>query len=768
MEMILRYDKAADSFIEALPIGNGSLGAMVYGGVPFEKISLNLDTLWSGTARRRIDEVPYEILEEAKKKSLCGEYYEAQKIVEEKMLGRYNESYMPLGVINYEYKNLSDISSYQRSLDLEEAIVRTSFTSDGKKYSSEIFASYPKKAIFIKLESEVEMALSFSLDSLLRYKKTSSSTGIGLKGNAPSHVEPNYIDCENPVIYDDKNLGMDFFAHLTVLSCDGHYFVEENSINISGAKSVVLAFAASDSYLRGECRIADEEYAKNKLDSILTTIDNIPYVNILNEHLSDYQNIFLRSILKISDEKNNLTVDKRLEEFRAGKEDLGLYSLYYHYNRYLLIASSREGSQPANLQGIWSESLRPVWSSNWTININTQMNYWQAGICNLMDCYEPLLKFVKEISISGSELAKKRFHTRGWVANHNIDIWRNVEPVGGKARFAYWPMGGVWLAVQIFDYYKYTCDKDFLESFIYPIMRGSALFCIDWLNFGEDGLYHTPISTSPENEFVDDDGNVSAVSYSSTMDIVLIKELFKNIKLALKVLGKNDTILEDIDKISLKLPAYKVDKSGRLMEWVYDFQDLEMGHRHFSPLLGFFPFTNINKYDSPELIDAVEKFVDRRLKYSKKHIGWSCAWLINIYARLEKGDLALEFLDDMLINSSYDNLFDLHPPLGEGVGEREVFQIDGNLGAASGIANMLLNSSCGKIELLPALPSKWKKGEVTGLLAEGNIGVSLKWLEGKLVSANIISPYEQKICLKCGENEYDIFLKSDEVYTFTV
>ena len=766
MNTKLWYAVPAASFCEAMPIGNGSLGAMVYGKVPEEYITLNLDTLWSGTGRRKELAIDKVALLHAKKLCMSGKYYEAQKIIEKKLLGQYNESYMPLGILRYQYCDVKEYTSYKRELDLEHAVVSTEFTYDRKYYRSEIFASYPDNAIILHFfcDTKKKLNVTFELESRLHsISMENGKNGITIIGNAPTHVEPNYVKSDNPIVYESGNLGMPFCCSMKVKIKDGMVHCVNDKVFVEKASEILVLLAASDGYQSDTIEI---DFSMNncikKVDSIFQKVEKITYQQIMNRHLEDYQPLFKQSKLYLNEEDNGKTTDRRLKDFKEGASDFGLYCLYYHYNRYLLISSSRRGTQPSNLQGIWNESIRPVWSSNWTININTEMNYWLAGICNLTECFEPLLSMVEQISKVGQETAKNYFHCRGWVANHNVDIWRHTEPVSGMAKYAFWPMGGVWLSVQIYDYFKYTGDTELLEKRIYPIMKGAVQFSLDWLEKGQDGRYHTPLSTSPENTFRDWDEKECSVSYSSTMDISLIKELFKNYANASNILGIEDELLEQVRMKSLLLPEYQVGKNGQLQEWIEDFTEEDPAHRHFSALVGFYPGTIINIYDTPELIESVKHFLDRRLSYGGGHIGWSCAWLINFFARLGDGDKALRFLNNLLIKSSYDNLFDLHPPLGENEGEREVFQIDGNLGAASGIANMLLRSCYGRIELLPALPTQWENGEVTGLLAEGGIEVDIKWREGKLIAAGISTKYEKRVQVKYQNQVWNMYLKADK------
>ena len=730
METKLWYKTQATSFTQALPIGNGSLGAMVYGKVPEEYISLNIDTLWSGTGRKQDKYLDRSILEEAKKLSLSGKYYEADKLVEKNLLGEYNESYMPLGILKYRYINIDKPREYKRELDLEKAIVKTNFLSGDVEYTSEIFASYPARAIILSIRASKKSALNieFALESKLKVDIIADKSFSIVKGFAPSHVEPNYVDSNNPIIYDENNSGMPFCTYMEIESEDGIITANSNKIYVKAASEIRIILTADTGYLKRKYSIDYDinrciQACKKRMEGIRDK----SYTYILQEHLNDYQKLFYKSIFKLESETIKGDTSERIKLFREGSEDLGLYCLYYHYGRYLLISSSRKGSEASNLQGIWSEELRPAWSSNFTININTQMNYWPAGVCNLLECYEPLLSLLKDLSVAGKETAKKNFYCEGWVANHNVDIWRSTKAVAGMAKYAFWPMGGVWLSTSLFEYYKYTRDKDLLNKEIYPILKGSAEFCLSWLEKLDDGYYHTPLSTSPENTFYDKDGRECAISYSSTMDIALIKELFKDILYSSRILKIEDDFIAKLKRVYAKLPPYKIGKDGKLQEWIEDFSEVNKGHRHFSPLFAFFPGTTISDKENEKFIAAVEKFIEIRLENGGGHTGWSLAWIINLYAKLGNVEKALKYLRELIANSSYDNLLDLHPPLGENEFEKVVFQIDGNFGGISGIANILLKCTNGKDEMSKNLTKIWKKGSISGLLDFEGKEVNLEW-----------------------------------------
>ena len=750
MNKTLKYISPAKSFTEALPLGNGSLGAMVYGGVPEEKITLNYDTFWSGTGHREEKEVSTDTLEYARKLLFEEKFWEAEQYMKENMLGFYNESYMPLGSLNYEFEKIEEPQEYVRSLDLEKAVLTSEFKFHGTVYTTRMFISNPAKALVIRITSNGsdKLSLRVELDSKVEHlAKTENKNCLLISGNAPSSVQPNYVECENPIIYDEKNPGMAFCCYLQAVHTGGSATASSDSLSIKDADEIVFYLTAADGYKGYDQKIETNPEAceKNCRDQI-RILNLKTYDELEKEHIADYQSVYKNVSLELDGKENDLPTDERLRRVQNGKQDLGLSCLFFHYNRYLMIASSRKGTQPANLQGIWSESIRPVWSSNWTTNINTEMNYWLNGSCNLIESFEPFVDFVEELSHAGEETAKKQCHCSGWTANHNVDIWRQTGPVDGEPKYAYWPMGGVWLCSQSYEYFRYSEDLKTLKNKIYPSLRGSVLFCLDWMQQREDGLYYTAPSTSPENTFEDDEGHSCGVSYMTTMDLAIIKELFANYLAAADVLGIEEDLIELVKERSKLLPGYQIGKTGMIQEWIKDFEKSDVGHRHFSPVFGFHPGHSIKKTDT-ELVQACQNFIEEKAENFKQQIGWSCAWLINLWARLGDGTKANHYYEELLRQSVYDNLFDLHPPLGETEGEREVFQIDGNFGSASGVAEMLISSEKGKIMILPALPDSWKNGKVRGLLAAGAIEVDITWKDRKPVSVSLCSSSDQNVSL---------------------
>jgi alpha-L-fucosidase 2 len=705
--MRLFYTKPASKWEETLPIGNGSLGAMIFGGTKKEHLGLNEESIWSGYYHDKNNYNASKYLEKSREMILSGNYEQAEKLIQDNMLGEYNESYLPLGDLYFDFHHGENITNYQRILDIDNSIATIDYEVDGNAYHREYFASYPSKAIFIKISCDKPvLELSISYASQIQSDIKVIENAFEIKGKCPEHMDPSYINGEhNPIIQGEK--GMNFEAELKVLFCDGSMSKSSNSLNISKASNVILAFSAV------KAPIYDF---------------NMSFKEIKAAHIKDYKAIYDKVELYLG-EQSELPTDIRLEKLRNEKKDNGLYALYFQYGRYLLISSSREGSLPANLQGIWSWELRAPWSSNWTTNINTQMNYWLAQSCNLQECIQPYFDFLQKICEEGKKTAKIHYECRGFVHHHNADYWCNTNPVGlahGQdkgsgicATWSMWPMGGAWLTSELFKHYEYNLDKKFLKETAYPILKEASLFLLDWM-FEYNGYYITCPSTSPENRFITENGGNSCIAASSAMDLALIREVFENFQRTCEVLEIEDDILKEISERLERLTPFKIGSKGQLLEWHEEFEENEPGHRHISHLYGLFPSELFG--DDEKLIRACRTSLELRLENGGGHTGWSCAWIINMFAILGDKENTFKYLKTLLTRSSYDNLWDAHPP----------FQIDGNFGGAAGIANMLVQDRNGEIKVLPALPAEFESGYVKGLRVKNGKTVDIKWSKGKL------------------------------------
>jgi len=764
------FDKPANSFVEALPVGNGSLGGMVYGGFPKEKISLNRDTFWSGTGELKKNIISNKRMNQVKEMIMEQKYVDAEKIIENEMLVSYTESYMPVGDFNYTYYGSQNISDYRRFLNMERGSVITEFKVNNNEIKSEVFSSYVNDILILRIQSEKEkfLHIDFTFHTSLKYSvETDLKSRILFEVEAPSHVEPNYIDTSEPIIYAKEHPGLRLGGAIQIDATDGKMYAYGSKVEVMEASEIIVYLTAYSGY-QGYAKelIKDFNVLKNKsIDKINCSMIK-SYEYLQKAHIKDWNRLFERIEFELDDDEiQSISMDQRLKRLKKGFEDPGLCALYFQYGRYLMIASSRKGSEPANLQGIWNESPRADFSCNYTININLEMNYWMTGIGNLLECNEPLFDLIRDLSISGKSTARDSYCCDGWAASHNTDLWRLSTPVAVHPKHSYWPMGGVWLTSHMYMHYKYTMDNDFLLTEAYPIMKGAAEFLLAWMMEGKDGYLHSCPSTSPENSFYTKDKEECAVSYSSTMDLGLIKELFLNIIKINKDFNNDPDFADTIRDAYDKLPDFQIGKYGHLKEWIEDFEEAEPGHRHFSGLYAFFPSDLINEYDTPQLVDACKNLLERRTKYGSGHTGWSCAWLINFYARLHDGEKALYYLKYLFTNLSASNLFDLHPPLGLNVNETNVFQIDGNFGAVSGIGMMLLQSHLNEIHLLPALPKAWKNGRVKGLRAHNGFVVDMEWKDGILVSGIIHSEAGKLAKIKYNEKEIAIICDNLPVST---
>lgn len=742
MEYKLLYDTPAKSFSEALPIGNGKMGAMAYGEPLKLHFSLNADTLWSGKACAQDHViVPEKYREEVRKLLKNGKYWEAQNLVQNKMLSeKYNESYISARFLDCFLKNTEETKSYTRELNMNTACVSTNAVSNSDNIQTESFISCSENVLVIRISSKKKQDLNICLNSLLNYSINCDGRTVLLQGEAPEHVEPNYVDCENAVVYGN---GMKFIILTKVHSTDGTVSQTDKGLTIENASESVLITAIETEFTGWNKPFLNNwKELTDRCQKRLNCAGKYDFEGLKKRHERIHKSYFERVKIHIA----------------SGEEsDTGLYEHLFQYGRYLMICSSRpadEMIQPANLQGIWCEDIRSVWSSNWTVNINIEMNYWLNGPCALSECEIPLINMIAEAAEAGKNTAKETFGGEGWAACHNLDLWRQTTPVKGEVKWSYWPMGGVWLTTHLYRHYLYTNDKIYLKNQAWPIMRETAKFCLSRLR-EENGVLYTDFSTSPENTFLDKDNRECALSESVTMDIALIREVFMECIDTCRILGIDQELERLLENRVQKLPEYQVGELGQLLEWNKEFAEKDEHHRHFAHLVGFHPFHQIDFDTRRELLESVERVLERRIHGVTQYIGWGEAWLCNFYARLRNGCEAEKHLKLFLKHCCYGNLLGLHPPLGESCGEKEIFQIDGNFGITAGIGEMLLQSKRGIIDVFPALPDSWKEGELSGVYAVGGHKLNLHWKDGALEKMCLYGGCEESVTIRYrSEFEY--------------
>ena len=730
--LTLWYDEPASEWVEALPVGNGRLGAMIYGRTSEEIIQFNESTLWTGQPHDYSHQDAHEVLDELRKLLWDGKQDEAHKLANEKFMSKPlgQLSYQPFGDILINFPGHDSIGDYKRRLDLDEAISTVSYSVQGVEYTREVFVSHPDQAIFVKIESSEKGKLEFSVELQSPHQQHDiqvHENQVILTGKADE-----YKQTRGDQAYPESEVR--FEARLRVINEDGNLNSGQNKIEISGASSVTLQLVGATNFVNYQDISADPTAG---CTDYLSAIDKRSYDQIKSDHKADHQQLFNRVSIDLGDSTiSGRTTDQRLATFKED-EDPSMVALLYQYGRYLLIASSRPGTQPANLQGIWNDRLTPSWDSKYTININTEMNYWLAEMTNLSELATPLHQMVKDLSMTGQQVAKEHYNQGGWVAHHNTDLWRGAAPIN-NANHGIWVTGGAWLSQHLWWHYEYNGDQEFLENFTYPILKSASEFFADYLvpdPNRPEWLVSGP-SNSPE---------IGGLVMAPTMDHQIIRNLFANTIEAAGILGIDEEFAKMLEEKRSKIAPNQIGQHGQLQEWLVDADDPENEHRHVSHLWGLHPGNEIHPLTTPELAEACRVTLSHR---GDGGTGWSRAWKINFWARLLDGDHAFLMLRNLMVPSKimdegkvrdrgglYNNLFDAHPP----------FQIDGNFGATSGITEMLLQSHLRDEEgnyyqdLLPALPSTLPDGSISGIKGKGGFEFSIRWAGGKLAECKVKS-----------------------------
>jgi alpha-L-fucosidase 2 len=740
-EFKLTYDKPANKWTEALPVGNGRIGAMVFGGTADERLQISESTLWGGGPRDYTNPEAYSHLDEVRKLIFAGKVDEAERL-SENLMGKPKllMPYQPFCDVRLHFPNHGQATEYHRELYLDEAFAETDYKIGDAHFHREVFVSYPDQVLVVRITASQPGQLTFSvgMDSPQAGTHVESTANDALQ--LTGQIQPRQNPPSSWTGSWDRP-GMQFAAVLKVAHEGGSVRSAKGRLEISGASSVTILFSNATSF-RNYRDISGDALGAARVT--LHRASKMSYESLRTRHLNDFRSLFSRVELHLGDDHSADSTDQRIKNF-AVNDDPNLLALYFEFGRYLLISSSRPGGQPANLQGIWNEELLPAWSSKWTTNINLEMNYWQADAGDLWETQEPLWSLIRDLRATGADTARVHYHSKGWVLHHNTDLWRATTPVDGP--WGIWPTGGVWLADQMWDHYEFSGDREFLRREAYPAMKEAAQFALGILVEAPAGtpfagrLVTNP-STSPENRYVLD-GKPRNLTYAPTMDIELIRELFENCRRAAEILGADAGFRSELDKAAKRLPPLQIGKRGQLQEWIEDYAETEPQHRHVSHLYSLYPGHDISLKSTPEFAAAAKKSLELR---GDGGTGWSTVWRVALWARLQNPEHAYNNLKILITTSTLPNMFDLCPP----------FQIDGNLGGPAAITEMLIQSTPDEIIVLPALPQQWPSGNLKGVRVRGGGKVDIAWKEGRLIELKLQSDHAIKYRISYGGNSAEV------------